>query len=267
MKAEPLSSSFTALILKVAGLLLILGVLVDFVVLAVPPNFLDSRWLVNLISEWVGRGTIPLLGLALILFGVWIGRQAATNRRNPAQGWLLWSLILSGLLGLVFLLIAPVYFRSNQLASAAETRLINEQAVDAEEQLNVELELRRSQVSSILSNQELVDQLQRELQTASQGSEQEQAFSAEIQETLQQIQDDPGALDQRIETARQEGLQRIAAEQQQAIEETTQTLRLSRIRITLNSLVLAIGYGLIAWTGMTLAGSERPKAKKKKARR
>lgn len=262
MKTEFPGFAYTALILKLAGLLLILGVAVDFIVLMIPANFLDSNWLSNLLSEWVGRGTIPLIGLALILFGFWVEQRHESTLRGQATnrgGWF-WTFALSGFLGLLFLILAPVYFRSNQLASASITREINEAAASAENQLDSELELRRNQVSALVGNQELAAQLQQQLQAADQLSSEEQAFLQEVQDTLEQVKDDPNVLDQKVEEARQQGLARIQEEQQQAITERTGSLRQSRIRVTLNSVLLAVGYLLIAVQGMgTSAARGKPK--------
>lgn len=257
------SLSFISLALKLAGLVLILGVLVDFIVIVIPPNFTDSQWLTNLISEWVGRANIPLMGLALIVFGIWIGQGAGTDAANEksSSSWLVWSLVLSALLGITFLLLAPVYFRSSQLASAAETRQINQQAAAAEGQLDSQLELQRNQVSAVLSNQELLDQLQQRMDTASQLSEQEQTFLQQVQEILQEVKNDPDALDQKVEEARQQGMQQIQAEQQKAIDNLTNEMRKSRIRITLSSIVLAIGYFIVAGSGLSAARQSNPKAK------
>lgn len=268
MKADvqPTFASFASFSLKLAGLLLISGVLVDYFVLIIPPNFLNSAWLANLISEWVGRGTIPLIGLALILFGVWVGQNGGAESRHSAdRGWLQLSLIVAGVLGVIFLLSAPIYFRSNQLASAAETRQINEAAAAAEQQLNAQLEAQREQVSAVVSNQELLDRVQQQLQASASGDlpDEQQTFLQELQETIDQVKDDPDALNQRVEEARQQGLSRIQEEQQQELEKLTRDLRKSRIRITLNSLLLAIGYFIILLSGVGTPGSSKPKSKAK----
>ncbi|HEY9657579.1 MAG TPA: HpsJ family protein, partial [Allocoleopsis sp.] len=261
MKAESIAASYLSLILKIAGLLVIVGVLVDYIVLALPPNFLDATWLSNLIDEWVGRGTIPLIGLALILFGVWMGQSGVeVGNRNLLKGWVLLSLVLSAILGLLFLVVAPLSFRNSQLVSAAQTRKINEQAATAEQKLDSELELRRNQVSAILSNQELVNQLQERLQTSSEQSQADQAFLQQIQETLQEVQNDPKALDQKIADARKDGMKRIQEQKQQLIDQNAAQTRISRIRTVFTSLLLAIGYFFITWNSMNLAGSGRPRA-------
>ena len=276
MKADvqPTFASFASFSLKLAGLLLILGVLVDYFAVTIPPNFLDSAWLANLISEWVGRGTIPLIGIALILFGVWVGQGGGTEGRKSAdRGWLQLSLIVAGVLGVVFLFSAPIYFRSNQLASAAETRQVNEAAAAAEQQLNAQLEAQREQVSAVVSNQDVLDRVQQQLQASagSDLSDEEQTFIQELQETIDQVKNDPNSLDQRVEEARQEGLTRIQEEQQQRLAELTGQLRKSRIRITLNSLLLAIGYFIILVNGARTPGDSRakskPKSKSRKSRK
>jgi hypothetical protein len=249
---QPFATTFAVLILRVAGLLLLLGVLIDYVALIIPPNFLNSAWLSNLISEWVGRGTIPLIGLALILFSLWI-EQSGSNLYRFSQRWLSGTLITACVLGLLFLLSAPIYFRSNQLASADETRRINEEAAIAEGQLNAELEQQRDQLTAVLSNQELLAQVEQQLQASSselgESTDVQQGFVQQIQETLAEVRNDPNALEQKIEEARQEGVERIQAQQQEQVNRLTTDLRKSRARVTLNSLFLAIGYLVIAGKG------------------
>jgi CHASE3 domain sensor protein len=261
------SSSFTSLILKLAGLLLVLGVLVDGLIAAFPPNFTDSEWVATLINEWVGRGNIALVGLALILFGVWAGQYAAggeSRRQQPAKGWLFWALAFSALFGTLFLLMAPIYVRSSQLASAAESREINEAAAAAETQLNNQLEAQRNQVSAVLSNQELLDQLQQQLQSTNELSEQEQTFLQGIQEILQEVEDDPAALDRKVEEAREQGTQEIQEQQQQAIADLTAEMRKSRIRVALNSLLFALG---AFWLAGSTLNATRQQARSKRPSR
>jgi uncharacterized membrane protein YdfJ with MMPL/SSD domain len=155
---------------------------------------------------------------------------------------------------------APIYVRSSQLASASETRQINEAAAAAETQLNNQLEAQRSQVSAVLSNQELLAQLQQQLQASSELSEQEQTFLQGIQDILQEVESDPSALDRKVEEARSEGLQEIRAQQQQAIADLTTEMRKSRYRVTLNSLLFAVAaFGLAISTFRALQQSSRSK--------
>lgn len=210
--------------------------------------------------DWISLGSIWRLG--------WARGGGVESRKSADQGWLRFSFIVAGVLGTIFLLSAPIYFRNNQLASAAETRQINEAAAAAEQQLNAQLEAQREQVSAVVSNQELLDRVQQQLQASASGDlpDEQQTFIQELQETIDQAQNDPNSLDQRIEEARQEELGKIQEEQQQKLAELTKTLRKSRIRITLNSLLLAIGYFIILASGKTPSKS-KPKAKSRKSRK
>jgi hypothetical protein len=262
LESQPVATSFAALILKVAGLLLISVVLVDYLVLAIPPNFLNSAWLSNLISEWVGRGTIPLIGVALILFGVWV-EQFGTNRIR-SQKWLSGALIAASILGALFLLLTPIYFRNNQLASAVETRQVNEEAALAERQLNAQLAQQREQLATVIGNPALLAQVQQQLQASA--AEGEEEFLRQARETLAEVQADPAALDQKVEEARQEGLEVIQAQQREQVAQLTTNLRKSRVRITLNSLFLAIGYLIIAGNGLGIGKQKRATMKRSKRR-
>jgi hypothetical protein len=118
---------------------------------------------------------------------------------------------------------------------------LEQAASAAEAQLDEQLAAQRSQVSAVLSNQELVDQLQQRLQSNDQLSEQEQTFLQGIQDILQDAENDPAALDKKVEEARQQGLQAIQTRQQQAIAELNTQSTASMVHVLLKSLLLAAG--------------------------
>lgn len=251
--------SHTALILKVAGVILILGTLLDYIMLAIPPDFLNSQWLADLINEWVSRGTVPLLGLGVLFLGVWFGRESGQTLRGlPTLAFL-----LSALLGVMFLVLAPLYFNSSRLTSATQTRQINQQAAQAERQLNNLLEQRRQQVNALVSNQDQLTQLEQQLNNTDL-SEQQQAQLQQIKTTLDKVKSDPKALDQEVSKARTQGLQQIKDEQTAALDKLQRGTRRDRIHTTLSSLVFAIGYLVIAWTGL---GGSSIKTKTSRAKR
>jgi Tfp pilus assembly protein PilX len=251
-----LSHPYYALVLKAVGVVLILGTLVDYVMLAVPPDFLNSQWLVNLISAWVVRGSVPLLGLAIIFLGVWLDRSTAGS--GSLKGLPTVALILSLLLGLLFLVMAPLYFNSSRLVSAAQTRQINQQAAQAERQLNNLLARQREQVSAIVSNEAQLNRLEQELESLELPEEQ-QAQLRQIQATLDKVKSDPKALDQEVAKARTQGQTEIQERQKAALSELQSEMRRDRLHITLSSLVFALGYLLVGWAGLggTSAKSRR----------
>lgn len=268
MKAESqfLASRQTALSLKVAGIVLLLGVLVDYLVLAIPLNLLNSGWVVAVINEWVGRGTLSLLGVAFVVLGVWIDRTATES--NSRSGLLLATLLLSLLLGVLFLLFVPLQFNSSRLASTEQTRQINQQADVQKQQLDALLAQQRARVTALLSNDQQVAQLEQELDNA-QLPPNQQAQLQQVRETLEKVQADPKLLDQEVEKARTLGLEKIKQQQQQALEQAQTQMRNSRNLAAASSALLAIGYFVISGTGLSLvrSGGSQPRAARKKRRK
>lgn len=256
-----LPSSYTALALKVAGVILILGTLVDFLVLTIPPNFLDNEWTVGLIGEWVSRGAIPLIGLALLALSRWFeGDDADSSRAIPQL-----ALVISAILGLIFFLMAPLYFNSSRLVSAAQTRQINQQAAQAEQQLNALLEQQRDRVNSILSDQERLAQLEQQLKSLDLPADQ-QAQLKQVQETLAKVKNNPKLLDQEVAKARTQGMSQITETQQKALNDLQSSLRRDRLHMTVSSLLFSIGYLAIAWTGFSRNRKASPVKSRKRKR-
>ncbi|MBF2000820.1 MAG: hypothetical protein IGS38_08905 [Synechococcales cyanobacterium M58_A2018_015] len=257
MKAERLFfTPSMALILKLIGTLLIAATLLDYLVVTVPPNFLNSEWITDWISEWVTRGPVPLLGVSILFLGIWIERSHHSETGRALGGLATGSLILSGILGVLFLVMAPLYFNNSRLTSAAQTRQINEQAARAEQVLDNLLVQQRDRVDALLSDSQQLAALQQQLENADL-SEEQQAELRRIQTTLQRVQSDPEALDQEVEKARAEGLKQIEDRQQQALDALQSEQRRTRFQTTVSSLLFAAGYLSIAWAGLS---STNPKA-------
>jgi hypothetical protein len=270
MRAIPQSpaNQYTALVLKVVGIILILGVMIDYIVLSVPPNFLNSEWLVNLINEWIGRGTVPLIGVALIIFGVWIDRTTSEDlsRQSPRRGLLMGTLIFSLILGVLFLGLAPLYFNSSRLASATATRNINEQATAAQQQLDALLAQQKTKVSALLANEQQVALLQQELNNSQLPAEQ-QAQLQQLKETLQKVKSNPALLDQEVTKARAQGLEQIKQRQQQALDQMQRQIRNARNQAIVSSLLLSAGYFIVGGTGLKLTQSGSRRSSKTKTRK
>lgn len=261
------SRPYPALILKVAGIVLILVTLVDYILLAIPPDFLNSEWLAALISSWVGRGTVPLLGLAIFFLGVWFEQRYTSSSSANRFGRLsTLAFALSALLGIMFLVLAPLYFNSSRLTSAAQTRQINQQAAEAESQLDALLEQQRNRVSAIVSNKEQLAQLEQQLNTLDLPADQ-QAQLEQVRTTLEKVKSDPKALDQEVATARTKGLKQIQDKQKAALDKLQSGLRRDRIHTTLSSLIFAIGYLVIAWTGLSSGSAKVSRVKSRKHKR
>ncbi|MEP0913692.1 HpsJ family protein [Leptolyngbya sp. GB1-A1] len=283
MKAalSPLSPpAYAALILKLVGGLMVIGSIVDCLILVVPPNFLDQVWLTMLIRDWVLRGTIPLIGFALLLLGAWIdvsaggmpsGRPAGKKRKPAKPRWFSGVVFLSCCYSVLFALLAPLYFNSSRIASAATTRQLNEQAKQAEQELSDRLSERREQINLLLSDAARRREIQAQLEDTdnadnplrSQLLPGQQTELQQLLELTERVQDKPQLLEQELAKAKQTGIEQIKTQQQQERDRITTETRKLRIHTILTALTLASGYGVIAWTGM---GAPQKNQKKRQAR-
>ncbi|MEB3336933.1 MAG: HpsJ family protein [Leptolyngbyaceae bacterium] len=243
--------------LKLVGLLLIVVALFDFCILLIPsglpavPTALDKlQWQVNLLSQVVDRGILPLMGLALLFTGLWIDN----NSKIPHPRRKVWlnvkflSLILASILGLAFLLLVPLHLYNTQQASTERLKQISEGVTQAEGQLatrlNAELEQKRNQINVIMQLDE--NQLQQAI-----ASGQIPAAQAPL---VQKFKKDPKAIDQFLDSQVQEVKKQVETQiqtQRKAAEEQAKTEALrSGVRTGISSLLLAIGYIIIGWTGL-----------------
>ena len=255
IESQILANRQTGFVLKVTGIILILGVLVDYAILAIPPDFSSSSWLVNLMDQWVGRGTVPLLGVAFLILGIWIDRATSRESRN---GLLLSTLVLSLLLGAVFLIFVPLHLVNSTLAGAAQTAQISKQADAAKQQLEAQLAQQKARVTALLADDRQVAQLQQQLDSA---PPEQQAQLRQIRETLDKVKANPKALDQEVEKARTQGMAQIKQQQDQASKQAQTTLQNSRNQAAISSSLLAIAYLVIGTTGLGALRSRDDRSK------
>jgi hypothetical protein len=262
MQAESRSSN-VPLLLKLSGAALIIGIILDYLTLAVPPNFLNNEWVANLIDQFVGRGVVPLLGMALLLWGM--GMDGSIDR-GSARKFLMPTVLLSFGLGLMFLLFTPLYFNSNRLISAASSQNINRQTEAAAQRLSQQLAMRQGQVRALIADSGQVALLNADLQNE-QVNPADKAQLRELKATLDRVKNDPKLLDAEVEKARTAGLKEIEDRQAKVKAGLQQDLRRSRFRITAISFVLAVGYLLVGGTGLGLLKGDHAPAKKSRSRK
>jgi hypothetical protein len=261
-------SPLLARTLKLVGAILILSFFVDFVILLLPFGPRDRTWQIGLTTALVDRGLIPMVGLAFLLTGYWINNSAlhAPTKRTAWLDLRLWVLLLSSLLGLLFLVFFPLHINNVRQANAQVIQRINQEASQKETQLQTELgspqaqaELEgqqnqfRSQVSDLLQNEQRLNQaLQSDQLTESQ------------KKLLQRFKADPKALDQFLnqqfgaQSLRDQALRQIRSRREQAEQQAKQETWQSGLRIGITSLLLSIGYIAIGWTGLRSIGALLP---------
>ncbi|MCC5602186.1 hormogonium polysaccharide biosynthesis protein HpsJ [Nostoc favosum] len=263
------TSVSTALTLKVVGIICILSFFVDFFILLLPFQPTDRVWQINLATALVDRGIVPLVGLGLLFAAYWIDSADAADRpqgidlRFPA-------VILSSILGLMFLLIFPLHLNNVNQAKTQTLNRIAQEADQAETQLNNRL----SQLQAQLNTEQGKAQLnQLRTQTKTQFSEilkddqrykqalESSQIPANIKELLKKAKTDPQVLDKAIEqqtdiqTLRTQQLSQVRQRRDEAEKQAKDTAWKSGLRIGISSLLLSIGYIIIGWTGLRGRGA------------
>lgn len=265
-------SSVTVRSLKIVGILLIVSTLIDFFVLAIPFNLTARAWQMGLTSKLVDRGIVPMVGIALLLIGSWIEMSLGSgqNLSKPLLDIKIWAVGLACFLGLLYLLLFPLHLINTRSERQEALAQINQQAIQLESQLEQQIgseafreevlrrqNLLKSQLSSLLSNEE---QLNQALQS--------QQLSPQLKTVLEQSRTNPQVLEQFLAQQAQQLpsqlLEEIRTQQQQLEAETkTRTLK-SSLQTGISSLLLAIGYTAIGWTGIRnlviRAGRRQPTA-------
>jgi hypothetical protein len=244
MKATSLSP-LTALILKIVGSLLILSFLLDCVVLLTTAKFQDSQWLLTFTAQLIDQGFVPMVGLGFLFAGIWVesGTIAADSKPASSQELRLVVLLFASFLGLAFLLLIPLNINSTRLAADNQVQQISQEAAKAEEQIDVQVQQLRAQLEGQLI---ALDQAIKQGQV--QGDQLAQA--QKNRDELQKLKSDPKALEARIAPQRNQELTRIRNRKQEAEGQLRENALRSGMRSGLKSLLLAIGYIIIGWTGL-----------------
>jgi hypothetical protein len=240
--------SLTARILKTAGVIITLAALLDMFILPLPYQFAERSWQISLVTAWVERGIVPLVGIVLFLVGFAVEGGGSREKKAVWQDPRFWACVLASVLGLLYVLMFPFHLNNVRLANESAIEQVNQQAAQAEtelnEQLNQEIESRRQQINQLLTAS---DSQLAELVEAGQLT-QEQAnlikgFKANPSSVEPFLEKQEGDL--RTEVQTEIGVRKQKAQSARKTEDLK-----SGLRIGLGSLLLAIGFITVGWTGL-----------------
>lgn len=265
--------------LKVVGVILILSFLVDFVILLFPFQPTNKAWQISLATAVVDRGIVPLVGLGFLFTAYWI--DSITDDSRPVIDLRFPALILSSILGLMFLLIFPLHLNNIRQASALRVEQITKDAELAETQLKNQL----TQVQAQLSNTQVQAALDKQkTQIKTQFSEllkDEQRYKQALsnpnipqaqKDLLKKFKANPQELDKFIaqqsdpQTVANLQLSRIRERKEEAEKQAREEAWKSGLRIGMSSLLLSIAYIIIGWAGLRGTGSKQGGGRKAPAR-
>jgi ABC-type multidrug transport system fused ATPase/permease subunit len=259
----------TSRTLKVAGVILMLSFLLDFVMLLLPFQPTDKTWQIGLATDLVNRGIVPMVGLGLLFTGYWVD---ATNDGGPSSGFdlRLPSLILATVLGLIFLLIFPLHLSNIRQVSTQDVEKITKEANDKESAIDNDLNgklaiLNTDQGKAALEQRKTefktkINSIIKDEQQYKLALESPQISPAE-KEIFKKIKANPQEIDKLIE--QQTDFKAQAADQKRQIRESKESLIKqardaawkSGLRIGVSSLLLSIGFIIIGWTGIKGMGA------------
>jgi hypothetical protein len=258
-----------ALTLKVVGIVLILSFLLDFLLLLLPFQPTDRAWQINLATSLVDRGIVPLVGVGM-LFAAYGIENASDSDRSLTLDLRFPVLVLSSILGLMFLLIFPLHLNNvNQAKNQAINQIIQE-ADQAENQLKSRFSQLQAQLNTEQGKAQL-DQLRN--QTKAQLTEilkDEQKYKqalenpqipVAVKDVLKKAKADPKVLDKAIEqqtdiqALSNQQLNQVRQRREDAEKQAKDNAWKSGLRIGISSLLLSIGYIIIGWTGLKGMGA------------
>ena len=258
-------SSVAARTLKVVGIILILSALLDCIVLSLPgetSDLFNRTWQLAAATQIVDRGIIPLMGIALLMTGFWVDSSSGVSieRRKVWLDLRFWALLISSLLGLVYLSLVPVHLNNTRLELQDALAQVDREAGQAEGQLEAQItsdqfkaqieqlkNQRRAQIAALLQDD---GKLQQALQSSD--------VPQELKTVLRNSKNDPKALDNFLEQQAQElptqARNEIRTRKQQKEKELRTRSRNSSLQTGISSLLLAIGYITVGWTGLRSMG-------------
>jgi len=232
---------------------LILSSLLDMLILPIPYQVMNRQWQIDFVSQVVDRGIVPLIGVILLMVASWIDSVAglAGDRKkifDPSLG----ALIISSALGLMFLIMIPLHLNNVRVSQAEAITTIQQQASQAETQLDSRLQTEIGQQKEQL--QRLLDNPTQLNQAIASG-----AIPQEQSKLLLQFQSDRGAFDtyikKRVDELRNQFQTEIGVRKETALKDAKNTALKSGLRIGMGSLILAIGFIFIGWIGLRRLGT------------
>lgn len=231
----------TALALKVTGIIITLLYLLDCVIALSAAKFQDNQWLLTFMTQLVDRGFLPLMGFAFLFVGIWLDSVAkGSDSETDGKGLRLTALLLSSALGLLFLLIVPLYVSTTNAVVNDQVSKLDQQQKNVEGQLDSQLKAnfdsQLSQIEQALKNGQVT-----EAQLAQQ--------QPSLQE-LRKLKADPKALDAKLKPIRDQQLESVRKQRQDAESQLRDNALKTGMRSGIASLVMAIGYIIIGWTGL-----------------
>jgi hypothetical protein len=245
---QPTVSSFlTPLALKTAGAVLILSSLIDLVfMLCFPPENLvleGSRWWLYATSQLVDRGLLPLVGIAFVVTGDWIKIVSTEDGGDRGNTWRIGTFTLASLLGLIFILIIPFQIMTTNDFKSQDLKKIGDEVTQLEQGIKSNLQQINAQSKDKIRAQ--ITTIDNELKSGQAQGERLAGLQL-TKSKLELLLADPKKFAQESE----QNLQQLQKQKQKAETQASERMLKTGVRTSMASLLLAIAYITIGWTGL-----------------
>ena len=266
-------SLIAARTLTIAGVVMILSSILDFIVLSIPSkieNIYNTTWQIGLTTQIVDRGIIPMVGMTLLFTGYWVSNNSGLrdNSTSSILDLRFWALLLASLLGLVYLLLFPIHLNNIRIAQGERIEQIEQQSEQRETQLQNQIDSGQleTRVQEQLAKQkkEFSNLLKDETKLKEVLADEQ--LSDQIKTLLEESKDNPQVIEnflkKRAEEVPNKSLTQIRIQGKQSKEQVNSRAFKSSVRIGLNSLLLSVGYIMIGWTGLKNMGIIKGKGRR-----
>ncbi|MCC5897746.1 MAG: HpsJ family protein [Phormidium sp. BM_Day4_Bin.17] len=245
--------------LKLAGTVLILITLLNFILLIVPPDAGNPSWWLNLSTQIIQQGIIPLIGVAALLAGIAceVVSGAATENDTWIQTTKTRTFRLSLVLGLIFLILIPGHALAALVSSQQAIARIDREASESLEQIELQLQQQQQLYLGIIEGGEDTEALLGDLIG-------DEPLNEEQLAQFQEFIENPDSIDRQIQTLRTSLVERVQARSSRAKERSRFGAWKSIARFGLTSIMLSTCYLNIAFLGRGMG--KRTKVKKVKRR-
>jgi hypothetical protein len=249
---QPTVSSFlTPLALKTAGAVLILSSLIDLLfMLFFPPENLvleGNRWWLYATSQLVDRGLLPLVGIAFVVAGDWIKIVSTEDGGDRGNTWRIGTFSLASLLGLIFILIIPFQLITTNDFKTQELKKIGDEVTQLEQGIKNNLQQINAQNPDKIKEQlkQQITAIDKDIKSGQAQGEMLANLQAK-KAKLESLFADPKKISQESE----QNLQQLQKQKQKAESQANERMLKTGIRTSLASLLLAVAYIVIGWTGL-----------------
>lgn len=141
--------------------------------------------------------------------------------------------------GIIFLLLIPLHITSAVAGSNQAIEKVNQDAADAQKQLEERLSQQQAQITGLLESNQRIEDFVGDVE-----------LTEEQLANLERFKNNPGVLKTQTEAIKEKLTKQIEARKQRAEQRSQLGALKSSIRIGLSSLLLASCYLTIGWSGI-----------------